>query len=88
MAKFDFHGASTSSLTSSTVPDITNSGLVPMVVEQTSRGERSSIVVAGFPKNFCKSFAIRYSSTSLSQKGWIDGCSDLETAYVDRYWSF
>jgi len=48
MAQFDFYGAfnSPASPTSSAVnpnvaPDIMGSGLVPMVVEQTSRGERS-----------------------------------------------
>lgn len=42
MAKFDFYGARESSQnTENMVPDIMDSGLVPMVVEQTSRGERS-----------------------------------------------
>lgn len=45
MAKFDFYGANSPSIVSSVnqniAPDIMDSGLVPMVVEQTSRGERS-----------------------------------------------
>ncbi len=42
MAKFDFYGASQSPFSAGNItPDIINSGLVPMVVEQTSRGERS-----------------------------------------------
>ncbi len=37
MAKFDLYGSPVGDMT----PDVLNSGLVPMVVEQTSRGERS-----------------------------------------------
>jgi ATP-dependent Clp protease protease subunit len=44
MAKFDFYGATqspASPFNGNVTPDIMGSGLVPMVVEQTSRGERS-----------------------------------------------